>query len=49
MEYKFLHELALASVSYLFLYNGYTTPQAPAHHILIVFHTFPETVQFIST
>lgn len=49
MEYKFLHELALASVSYIFLYNVYKTPQAPAHHSLIGFHTFPETVQFIST
>lgn len=49
MEYKFLHELALASVSYVFLYNVCTTLQAPAHYNLIGFHTLPETVKIIST
>lgn len=42
MEYKFLHELTLLSVSYIFLYNVYTTPQPSVHYNLIGFHPSPK-------
>lgn len=42
MEYKFLHELTLLSVSYIVLYDVYTTPQPPVHHNLIGFHPSPK-------